>query len=171
MEKTVLIITMCTLSLLVTACTKGGTDGAGGPKTEQKQAQPVNKADSDKVGIVAAIKGRKLTDFKTLTIGEAFDNYPYFDKRKWKESRTDNGKIYVDFWGWFKDSALDAASKKNGVVARGVEVKFVINPDGDFYLAMISRTETSADGTEHDYPIDDKQGILKAIYANKEITF
>ena len=154
----------------VAGCNNGGANDAG-HKAEQKQAQPDKTSEPAKEGVVAAIRGKTLAGFKTVTIGEAFDTYRYFDKKEWKESRSTNGKIYVDFWGWFKESAIDEASRKNGIVARGVEVKFVVNPEGDFYLAMISRVEKGADGAEHDYPIDDKQSILKAIYGNREITF
>ena len=169
-RKAYLVVAVGTALLSVTACNKGDSKGAG-PMAGQKQAEPDSRPGVPKEGIAEALKKKKLAEFKTVTIGEAFDTYRYFDKREWKESRSANGKIFVDFWGWFKEGALDAASRKNGVVARGVQVKFVINPEGDFYLAMISRAEKGADGSEQDYPLDDKAGILKAIYGNKEITF
>ncbi|HEY6838704.1 MAG TPA: hypothetical protein VI389_08180 [Geobacteraceae bacterium] len=168
--KAVLVLGMSTVLSCVAGCNKGGADGAG-TKGEQKQAHSDKTSGTKSEGVAAAIRGKTLGDFKTMTIGEAFDNYRYFDKKEWKESGSGNGKIYVDFWGWFKESSIDAASKKNGIVARGVQIKFVVNPEGEFYVAMISRAEKGADNTEHDYPLDDKQSILNAIYGNKEITF
>lgn len=166
-----LVVTMCAVLSFVTACAKGGGEGAGGANTDQRKAQPDSKSDSTQGGIVAAIREKKLAEFATSTIGEAFDAYQYFDKREWKEISTPNGKIYVDFWGWFKPSSIDATSLKNGVVTRGVTVKFVINPDGSFYVAMISKIEAGADGKEYASPLADKQHVLKAIYGNKEIIF
>jgi hypothetical protein len=168
MRKAFLVVAMGAVSLFIAACNKGDADTAG-PKVEQQQGD--GKTDSSKPGIVAAIRGKTLPDFATATIGEAFDKYRYFDKREWKETRSSNGKTYVDFWGWLNSSSPDAVSAQNGVVASGVQVKFVITPNGEFYVAMISRVEAGADGKEHDYPLEDKKRILEAIYANNKITF
>jgi hypothetical protein len=153
----------------VAGCNKGGVDGAG-PKTSQKQVESDNKPDV-RTGIAAAIRKQKLADYDTATIGDAFDNYRYFEKREWKETVSNNGKIYIDFCGWFKKSVLDAVSVNKGIAARGIDVKFVINADGSFYLAMISKVEIGADGREFGYPQEDKTRILSAIYGNKEMSF
>ncbi len=160
MRRVVLVVVMGAVLSLLGACAKDGGE---------RQAQQGNAASNE--GIVGAIKEKTLADYPTSTIGNAFDTYRYFDKREWKETRSSDGKIYVDFWGWFNTATLDAASVKNGIVARGVAAKFVVYRDGAFNLAMISKIETRADGKMYVYPLADKKSIMDAIYANKEISF
>lgn len=170
MRRLVVIVVMGAISLLVAACTKGGGDGAGGHGAE-RQVQRDKASNPPKEGIIEVVKAIKLANYTTSTIGNAFDTYRYFDKREWSETRTSNGKIYVGFWGWFNAGTLDAASKKNGIAARGVEAKFVIYPDGIFDLVMISKIEAMTDGKKFAYPLEDKKRIMDAIYASKEISF
>ncbi len=44
---------------------------------------------------VTEVKNGVLDFNKTLTIGKAFDNYKYCKDVKWKSSKTDNGKAFV----------------------------------------------------------------------------
>jgi hypothetical protein len=155
------------VSVFAGGCSKGGAEGTGKQVSLHAQGQ---KPDVSSKGLAGALKDKRLGEYTATTIGQAFDSYQHFEKREWRETASSNGKSYVDFWGWFNAGALDAATK-NDIVARGVEVKFVINPDGEFYVAMISRLESFADGRKILHPLADKKSILDAIYANKAISF
>jgi len=166
-----LVVVLSALSVFAGGCSKGGAEGTGKGITPHGATQGEKNPEGSSEGIAGALKGKKLGEYTASTIGEAFGSYSHFDKREWRETAASYGKTYVDFWGWFKPGELDAAATKNGIAARGVEVKFVITPDGEFYVAMISRIESSGDGRKYLYPLPDKKRILDAIYADKEITF
>jgi len=170
MRRIVLVVVMGTVLLLAGACDRGDGKRALVNGTNP-HGQQDKTADSIEFVFADVIKSKKLADYSTSTIGAAFGTYRYFDKREWKETKSSDGKVYVDFWGWFNTGKLDAASIKNGIVARGIEAKFVIYPDGKFNLAMISKIEARADGQKYAYPLADKKCILDAIYANKVIAF
>jgi len=121
--------------------------------------------------MVSLLKDNKLSDYTNLTIGAAFDSYKFLEKKEWKESRSQNGKFYIDFTGWAGSLPKGIDSLKSGVSARGVNVKFVVNPGGEYYVTMISKLEARTDGKLNVVPFEDKKRILDAIYLNKEIVF
>lgn len=126
------------------------------------------KPGEEKSGLAEAVKKKNLLDYPSKTIGEAFGSYSYFNKREWSETFSASGKIYIDFIGWFNTSSLNAQNIKSGISAKGVEVKFVLNPDGPFFVAMVSRVEVKTDGKMYKYPLPDIKYVLDSIYANKE---
>jgi len=74
------------------------------------------------------------------------------------------GYFTVIFSGWLDQ----AKALPEGVVGRGLEVVFVVNPDGSFYLFMMSALESRADGV-HRIQLPDTAAVLNDIYANKKI--
>lgn len=123
------------------------------------------KSDPTKT-FATVLKDQKLSGYSDVTIGAAFDAYKHFNKKEWKEEKSQNGKIYIDFIGWRDGNSVE--SIKEGVSAKGVAVKFVVTPDGAFYVAMVSKLETRTDGKMSISPLEDKKMILDAIYANKD---
>lgn len=145
------------LSLAFNACSKA------------KDEKPLKKADTPNGGLVEVIKKGKLADFQSVTIGEAFDSYKYLIKKDWKANILKSGHVTVDFTGWFEDSELNDEDIKRGVKEKGLEVKFVIEPNGLYYAFMVSKMELISDGSilKSEYP--DINGILKKIYSNEKI--
>lgn len=125
---------------------------------------------SDKA-FVGIIRGQALPGFTGKTIGTAFDEYSYFSGREWQETKNPAGKVYIDFRGLFESSGLDINSIKKGIARQGIEVKFVIEPDGAFSLAMVSKVEFTTDGNMHRYPLENGKNIIEQIYNNREIRF
>ncbi len=170
MRRVFWVVVMGAALLLVGACSKNDSKVVG-VHGANPHGQQDNATDSPELGFADVIKSKKLADYSTSSIGDAFGTYRFFDKREWRETKSSDGKVYVDFWGWFNAAVLDDASTKNGIVARGVEVKFVIYPDGAFNLAMISKIEARTDDKVYVYPLADKKRIMDAIYTNKELAF
>ncbi len=121
-------------------------------------------------GFVGIVINQKLDPSNSKTIGAVFEEYRYFKSREWKETRNTAGKVYVDFKGMFSNTPI-AKSLKDGVSRQGVEVKFVVEPNGNFYVGMISRIDVKTDGMMSLYPLEDGDKIIKMIYDNKEISF
>lgn len=136
-----------------------------------KETQEPAKASPKKVeqvqGFVGIVIGSKLPQNNKKTIGAAFDEYKHFAAREWKESRNADGKSYVDFRGYFPQ----VKSGRDGVVREGLEVKFVVNMQGDLYVGMVSRIEVTSDGRMTLYPLGDGNRIMDLIYANEEIKY
>lgn len=122
-------------------------------------------------GMAGVIQDVTLPGYKNMKIGEAFGKYRYFKKKEWSESRGVNGNYYVDFVGSTPTSWFDFKSRKQGISARGVEVKFVIYPDGAYEVGMVSKVEVKTDGKTYRYPFGDAKSIVDAIYANREIPY
>lgn len=176
MYKIICSIIILNFTLALSACSEKTSEVP--VKREVKQndvgrmhSEPTAKEREEKKGLSEAIKNKTLPDYPAMTIGKAFDGYSYFSKREWRETFTENGKIYVDFAGWFDAKFLEPRNIKEGISARGIEIKFVINPDGPFFVGMVSRLETKTDGKIYAFPQSDIKGILANIYANKEISF
>jgi hypothetical protein len=130
-------------------------------------AVPVEKGE----GFVGVVKKQFLASYTTTSVGAAIDGYQYFAKKEWKESRNSKGTTYVDFTGWLVKSTLDKLSIKDGVAARGLQIKFVIYENGSFGIAMMSKIEAKTDGKLYAYPLDNSKALLDSIYSNREITF
>lgn len=123
--------------------------------------------------ILQALKNNHLEASSTKTIGEAFDAYKYAIKKEWRETGTKGGPYYIDYICWFNISPMSAAALREGVVKRGMEIKFVIHEDGETYVSMVSRIDIKTDGLLHSTPLDPSEikGKVMAIYENREITF
>lgn len=156
---------MITAMLFVGACAKE----APVKQAAEKSAKP-GGAETANVQLVDFIKTHKLANFQSNTIGNAFDSYKYLTKKEWKVDSLKSGHFTVDFSGWFEPGTLSDKDIKDGVTGRGLEVKFVINPDGSFYLFMVSKIESQSDGKVYKYQMQDSTGILTSVYANRKIS-
>lgn len=119
------------------------------------------------VGLAKVIKNVKLPNYPSKTFGEAVDSYRYFSKNEWKETSSSYGKVYVDFTGWLKKSIFDLST----VAVQGVGIKFLVKPDGNYAVVMVSKVEIKTDGKMSSEPLLDKSGILDKLYKNVEIKF
>jgi len=130
------------------------------------------KTDAPALGI-EALKKNHLEVSATKTIGEAFDAYQYAITKEWRETPSENGPHYIDYICWFNISPVSIAALKEGVVKRGLEIKFVVRGDGETYIAMASRIDIKSNGMRYNSIIDapEIKKIVTAIYENREITF
>lgn len=135
---------------------------------EEKETADKGKQE---VGLVDFIKKQKLANFQSNTIGNAFDSYRYLSKKEWRDPQLVSGHYTVDFVGWFEPATVKDEDVKHGVTGRGLEIKFVVNPDGSFYVFMVSTLESKSDGNVYKSQRSDVAGILASIYENKKITF
>jgi hypothetical protein len=117
------------------------------------------------------LKNQRLEHYPALPIGKAFDNYQYFSKVAWKESRAPYAKTYFDCTGMIKKKMFGLDKSWDGVASRELEVKFVVKSSGDYGVVMATRIDMKKDGTAVRLPIQDLKGLLDSIYANKEISF
>jgi hypothetical protein len=122
-------------------------------------------------GMIPILKEQKLANYPKVTIGKAFDDYEHFRKREWKETPSNNGKVFVDCTGWFENISFSLSDIKNGIRKRGVEVKFVIYPGGEYAVVMITKLVMDKDGAISRSPLDNTKPVLDAIYANKPISY
>jgi hypothetical protein len=158
-----------TLVLIVFAGACVNEDRHDNQKVEKSGQQ--SEAESAVVGIVDFIKKQKLVNFKSTTIGHAFDSYRYLTKKEWKAAVLQSRHVTVDFTGWFERETLSDKDIRDGITGRALEIKFVIEPNGSFYVFMVSKIESKSDGKVYRFQSDDIAGILDNIYANKNIAF
>jgi len=155
-------------TVLAGACAKNGKDSPEKQNVE-KRAHQVD-ARTPNAGLINVIKDGKLANFKSATIGSAFDSYKYLTKKDWQAAPLKSGHITVDFTGWFEPNTLNDRDVKDGVTARGLNIKFVIEPNGSYYVFMVSKLESKSDGKIYSSELQDSAGILASIYANKKIS-
>ncbi len=154
--------------LFVASCTKEGAESPD--KNINNKPPEISSAEQPKdSGLVKVIKAGRLTNYKSKTIGKAFDSYSYLTKKEWKATALKSKHITVDFFGWFKPESLSGKNVKDGITCRGINVKFVIEPNGAYYVFMVSKIESKSDGKIYGYPLQDINGVLASIYANKKI--
>lgn len=170
MRKAVVVSLVCALGISVDAgiglCSPGKLKGL------EVHGEPEGAAKgSIRKGMIPILKEQKLASYPNMTIGKAFDSYEHFRKREWKETPSTNGKVFVDITGWFENISFSIADMKNGIRKRGVEVKFVIYPGGEYAVVMISKVMMSNEGVISRSPLDNTKPVLDAIYANKLISF
>jgi hypothetical protein len=158
----VLLIMISSLSGMVACIREGGE----APKQKQERQ---NKG--EEIGLAGVLKDKSLSGYPTTTIGKAFDGYGYFTRKEWKATQAANGKIFIDFIGWFDSKSLDARAKQDKVYARGISVKFCIYPDGSFNVVMVTKLDAKSDGTFYQGHLPDSKEIFDRIYGNKEIRF
>lgn len=155
MGKRLIFLTMVIIVLF--ACSKEGQD------------KGVQKTRTEEPGLVEVLKEKRLADFQSLTIGEAFDSYSYLTEKVWVTDALKSGHVIVDFRGWFKKSDLNEDDQKRGVRRKGLEVKFVIEPSGAYYVLMVSRLELISEDNiiKSEYP--DIKAILSRIYSKQKV--
>lgn len=173
MQKIVIAALLC-VSLLVIGCTDKKVESAAKPaakSAEMKVHGGGETKDSAPSGFSDVVKKQTLPTYPAMTVGAAFDGYTHLTKKEWKEIRAANGTIYIDFSGWLQGNSLSIDAISKGVAQQGIEVKFIIKPDGTFYVGMASKLEATTDGKVRGYPLTDVKIIMDRIYANKEISF
>lgn len=132
---------------------------------------PTENATPGNSGFAKILKAARLPNYPSITFGSAIDKYRYFARQEWKETSSSKGKTYVDFTGWLKSSAFDASLLKNGISARGIGIKFLVNSDGTYAVVMVSRFDLKTDGYTNSNPISGVSDVLNKIYSNVEIKF
>jgi len=166
-RKIILLLLMITAIVFVCSCTK---DRTGGPdKQHMEKPGQQSGEEMQNGGLINVIRNGKLVNFQMITIGNAFDSYMYLTKKAWKQTSLKSGHITVEFTGWFEPVTLNDTDKKNGIAGRGLEVMFVVNPDGSYYVFMVSMIESKADGSVDRHQLNDIAGTLAKIYANTKI--
>lgn len=117
-------------------------------------------------GNVSKVKNGFLDDKKSLTIGEAFDNFKYFKSTKWTEFKTDNGKAIVQVYCVVDIDKVNADEKDkldmmqlkflkgvfNTVITeRTYTVQFTINRDDTFEITNIHTKGIMVDNDTNKY--------------------
>ena len=115
------------------------------------------------------IRKQKLVNYPSTTIGNAFDTYSHVTKKEWKETSMQKGRIAVDFTGWFNPEKSNNNDSKDKISGKGIDVTFIIEPDGSYYVIMVSIIESRPDGKIFRSQSLDIAGMLDKIYANKKI--
>lgn len=153
-------------SLFVGSCVKEGTDGPDSRSSQQPQAGAAVTPDA---GLVTVIKKGKLVNYQATTVGNAFDSYSYLKNKEWKEEQLKSGHFIVNFIGWFDSDTLNDKNIGKGITGRGLEVKFVIDQEGFFYVFTITELDRKSDGGVSRNQILENDTILSSIYANKKL--
>ncbi|MDA8104996.1 MAG: hypothetical protein M0Z71_06395 [Nitrospiraceae bacterium] len=166
MRKSFLLPLAIGIILIIGACTKWGADAPGKQNSENSVHSSAEKAD---VGLVGVLKKKKLANYQSTTIGNAFDSYQYLTKKQWKTASLKSGQTTIDFIGWFGSDALKDEDIKKGVTGKGLDVMFVIEPNGSFYAFMASMIESKSDGKIDRVQQIDTAGVLAKIYGNQKI--
>ena len=159
MRKIVVVAILCFL-LCMAACAERNVESVKKPDAKSTEMQVhggETVKNSEPVSLSGIVKNQSLPAYPAMTVGKAFDSYSHLTKKQWKETRGANGTVYIDFSGWLDGKTL------------GVEVKFVIDREGVFFVGMASKLEAMTDGRVFAYPLPDVKAILDSIYANKEI--
>jgi hypothetical protein len=112
------------------------------------------------------VKDGTLGSYKSLTVGEAFDNYSQFKSTSWESFETSNGKRVVQFNG---DIRIPQRLKDNGSSKAELIVQFLINDDDSFELnaMQINAVENGRSVSQNMYAMAD--GILAKIYNNENL--
>lgn len=176
MSKILILVVMCALAVNIISCSNvdSKADSAGPSKKKSFHGEVDPKTPAvPSTPFADALKKKKLNANSSKTIGEAFDSYKYVTSKEWRETESKDSKVYVDYLCQLDVSKLSSASVKDGVVKRNLVIKFVIQENGEAYIAMATRIEIKSDGKSYITPIKvgDIQKIVTAIYENREITF
>ncbi|WP_243371766.1 hypothetical protein [Geotalea sp. SG265] len=120
-------------------------------------------------GMAGAIQKAHLPGYPKMTIGQAFGKYGYLENKEWRETRAANGDVFIDFTGYAPTRWFDFKMKRAGISARGLEVKFVVHPDGAYEVGMVSSVEVRSNGSVYRTPRADIKNVLDAIYGNQRL--
>jgi len=178
---------VCFICLLVAACSSVNEEKL--PKTvnskvklrSNKEPQKLFHKDVDlsaldepHTSIFLSLKLNYLEYSSTRTIGEVFDSYKFAVKKEWLDTTATAGPYYIDYFCWFDNiNPVSYAALKDGVMKRGLNIKFVVQESGETYIGMASRIDVKSDGMLYNVPIEPSEikKIVKAIYENREIIF
>ncbi len=175
MRRVLLLCFFCGLGALAGACSKSGSSTPGTNQASEIKKKSIHEiyttSEAPGSSVITALKKKSLADYPRKTVGEAFDGYRFLNDKTWVLTYGGNGKMYVDYTGWSDPQKLDKVALGNGVLKRGLEVKFIITDRGQFYVAMISTVDAATDGRVSRVPMPDIQVVLDSIYANKGMDF
>ena len=123
-------------------------------------------------GDVQLVKTGTLPFDKSLTVGQAIDNYKYFKSVRWESSKTENGRRIVQAIAVVDLDKHPTINTTKIPLAKEVQFqfRFVINVDKTFEFDWAGVRTERTDGTVHE-PDQKAQAAqwmhtLKAIYAN-----
>jgi len=110
------------------------------------------------------VKDSVLADFdRSISIGDALDNYKYFTSSEWDEFTTSQGREIVEFKGYYF---------KNNVV---VKIQFRMNKDlqedadgASFIINYQGYIYTTENGEQREKK---DNSLIREIYNNREITW
>ena len=115
---------------------------------------------------IDAVKGGTLGNYKSLTIGDAFDNYSHFKSSSWQSFETKNKQRVVQFNGELEITPL---AKSRDMTKMVIAVQFLINKDDTFKLACV-QLQYLKKGKEKTELINSlADDIISNIYNNKPI--
>lgn len=146
------------MMLPVLCCTSDRPDARKSPQRGQNP------------GLINVVKREKLVNFQQMTIGNALDSYRYLSGKEWRTDQLKTGYLVVIFTGWQDSGAVDDKARTATKAERGLEITFVFNPDGSFYLSTIVALERDG-GTLKRTQVLDTAAVLATIYGNKKLTF
>jgi hypothetical protein len=157
------------IPVLLTIWLLAGLCGCSKEDAERNKAtQAIDPAAPNAV-FINAIRGGKLVNFPSVTIGEAFDAYKHLVDKEWRATPQAGRLFAIDVTGWFTLDRLNEQDRGRGIVRKGLDVTFIVNVDGAFSVFMVSMIEANADGSLRRQQINDVEGILARIYGNKKI--
>ncbi len=133
-------------------------------------------------GNIAMVRDGILDFNKSLTVGQAFENYKYFRDTRWEQDTTDNGMEFVNAIGELDmdKHPIGKTWKSQGIKKAEVLFQFAINQDGETFelrACTMKMTNTKGESAEvdaadedNDISVADVMGALGDIYENKPIS-
>lgn len=119
----------------------------------------------------AQVKNGVLDLDKSITVGQAFDNYRYFKHVQWKALRTDNGRRIVEVVGTVDlDSDKSYAQLKAKFRDLDVVFQFAVNMDDTFEIQAAGMRYTDLNGKYGETSETNMLSVLstlKTIYSNE----
>lgn len=121
-------------------------------------------------GDVALVKNGTLEMDKSLTVGQAIDNYKFFKKTDWQSITTDNGRKIITVVASVDTEKHPKINKDAGVKSAEMKFEFKLNQDKTFELGWCGLAFEKNDGEKHTPPENVNlimcMNSLKAIYNN-----
>lgn len=124
-------------------------------------------------GNVSLVKDGTLEFDKSLTVGQAFDNYKYFKSVDWEEITTDNGKKVVQVSAMVDFDAHPSGEEwKKNIKDMKYIFQFTINQDDTFKISYVGIEANGIDGEKKSLDANNFQLMqnLKEVYANMPLS-
>jgi hypothetical protein len=116
---------------------------------------------------IYSVKNGYLNDFKTITVGEAFDKYKYFTDVKWDSFKTDNGTKIVEVKGYLNEDSNSSKKLENYLLTQ-----FTINQsDNTFEISYMGLMIKDKNNKEKEISFNSKltDFTLYKIYNNENV--
>jgi tetratricopeptide (TPR) repeat protein len=128
-------------------------------------------------GDISKVKKGYLDFDKSITIGQAFEGYKYFDKKNWSALKDEQGRRYVNYDAQMNKDFLTEVNndrekdkinfgKKGPIGAIKITFQFTINHDGTFFPSGSGYVVTWLSGEEEDKGILNDSDVM-SIYKNE----